>query len=79
MSVCDAFCDGPVSTTPFPLLDCFRHSLATGMLREGASLDAVSAVLRHKSHQTTAIYAKVDVAMLQELAQPWIGGDDVSC
>lgn len=62
-----------------PAARLFRHSLATGMLREGASLDAVSAVLRHKSHQTTAIYAKVDVAMLRELAQPWAGGDDVSC
>ncbi len=62
-----------------PAARLFRHSLATSMVREGASLGAVSAVLRHKSHQTTAIYAKVDVAMLRELAQPWAGGDDVSC
>ena len=62
-----------------PAARLFRHSLATGMVREGASLEAVNAVLRHRSHQTTAIYAKVDVPMLQDLAQPWAGGDDVSC
>lgn len=62
-----------------PAARLFRHSLATSMVREGASLGAVSTVLRHKSHQTTAIYAKVDVPMLRELAQPWAGGDDVSC
>jgi site-specific recombinase XerD len=51
----------------------FRHSLATGMLRKGASLEAVGAVLRHRSPETTAIYAKVDVAMLARVAQPWPG------
>jgi integrase/recombinase XerD len=34
-----------------------RHSLATDMLRKGASLDEIGAVLRHKSPDTTAIYA----------------------
>jgi site-specific recombinase XerD len=41
------------------------------MLREGASLQDIAAVLRHRSIQTTAIYAKVDVRMLQAIAQPW--------
>lgn len=50
-----------------------RHSAATNMLRNGATLDAVGAVLRHRSPDTTAIYAKVDVAMLSQVAQPWIG------
>jgi integrase/recombinase XerD len=54
-----------------------RHSAATGMLRAGATLDAIGAVLRHRSTDTTAHYAKVDVAMLRQVAQPWPG--DASC
>jgi len=54
-----------------------RHSAATGMLRAGASLGAVGAVLRHRSVDMTAHYAKVDVAMLQVIAQPWPG--EVPC
>ena len=49
-----------------------RHSAATSMLRSGAGLDTVGAILRHGSHDTTAIYAKVDVRMLKEITQPWI-------
>ena len=48
-----------------------RHSVASSMLREGASLQDIGAVLRHRSIQTTQIYAKVDVRMLQAIAQPW--------
>ena len=51
-----------------------RHSAATKMLRTGATLDAVGAVLRHRSPETTAIYAKVDTVMLGQVVQPWIGG-----
>jgi site-specific recombinase XerD len=51
-----------------------RHSAATNMLRSGATLDAVGALLRHRSPETTAIYAKVDTSMLSHVAQPWIGG-----
>ena len=54
-----------------------RHSAATAMLRGGATLDAVGAVLRHRSPNTTAHYAKVDVMMLQSVAQPWPG--DAQC
>lgn len=50
-----------------------RHSAATNMLRSGATLDVVGAVLRHRSPETTAIYAKVDTAMLRQVVQPWIG------
>jgi site-specific recombinase XerD len=51
-----------------------RHSLATDMLRKGASLDEIGEVLRHRSPDTTAIYAKVDLNSLRTLALPWPGG-----
>jgi site-specific recombinase XerD len=51
-----------------------RHSLATTMLRKGASLDEIGEVLRHKSPDSTAIYAKVDLVSLQALALPWPRG-----
>ena len=37
-----------------------RHTAATEMLRQGASLAEISQVLRHREQKTTAIYAKVD-------------------
>ena len=52
----------------------FRHSLATGMLRGGASLAEIGELLRHRSTHTTEIYAKVDLASLRQLALPWPGG-----
>ena len=48
-----------------------RHSAATAMLRGGATLDTIGTVLRHRSPETTAHYAKVDVAMLGAVAQAW--------
>lgn len=50
-----------------------RHSLATRMLRQGASMAEIGQLLRHRSRQTTEIYAKVDQAALSALAQPWPG------
>jgi integrase/recombinase XerD len=52
----------------------FRHALATQMLRHGASLTEIGQVLRHRSPQTTTIYAKVDLDALRSLALPWPGG-----
>ena len=51
-----------------------RHSLATNLLRSGASLTQIGQVLRHQQMQTTEIYAKVDVNALRVLAQPWPRG-----
>ena len=51
-----------------------RHSLATRMLRQGASLAEIGQVLRHRLLQTTEIYAKIDQETLGALAQPWPGG-----
>jgi site-specific recombinase XerD len=50
-----------------------RHTLATQMLRRGATIVEVSQVLRHRDLATTAIYAKVDFAVLRTVAQPWPG------
>jgi len=50
-----------------------RHTAATEMIRKGASLEAVSSVLRHKLITTTTTYAKIDHAMLRSVAQPWPG------
>ena len=52
----------------------FRHSLATRMLRHGASLAQIGQVLRHQNVQTTEVYAKVDLIALRRLALPWRGG-----
>ena len=52
----------------------FRHTLACDLLRQGCSLDEIGELLRHQSPNTTAIYAKVDLAALHSLALPWPGG-----
>jgi site-specific recombinase XerD len=52
----------------------FRHSLATEMLRQGASLGEIGQLLRHAHPDTTQIYAKVDVCALRPLALRWPGG-----
>ena len=51
-----------------------RHSAATHMLQGGATLKEIADVLRHRSLDTTAIYAKVDLPRLSAIAQPWPGG-----
>jgi integrase/recombinase XerD len=48
-----------------------RHSLATDMLRKGASLDEIGDVLRHRSRAATGIYARHDIDGLRSIAQPW--------
>jgi len=54
----------------------FRHSLATRMIRHGASIAEIAEVLRHRSQSTTAIYAKVSFEALRTVARPWpvVGG-----
>ena len=53
----------------------FRHSLATMMINHGASLDEIGDLLRHRSPDTTRIYAKVDLVSLRSIALPWPGGN----
>ncbi len=50
-----------------------RHTAATEMLRQGVRLDQIGLVLRHRSIQMTAYYAKADVSLLKQVSQPWPG------
>jgi site-specific recombinase XerD len=62
-----------IDSAPSKGANLLRHSAATAMLRGGATLDMVGTVLRHRSPDTTAHYAKVDITALQQIAQPWPG------
>jgi site-specific recombinase XerD len=50
-----------------------RHAPAAELLRRGAGLAAIGQVLRHQDLATTALYAKVDLIRLRQVAQPWPG------
>ena len=52
----------------------FRHGLASGLLRHGASLGEIGELLGHHNPETTKIYIKVDLDALRTLALPWPGG-----
>lgn len=60
-----------VNADGLPAAHLFRHSAATNLLRDNTPLEVVSTLLRHQSVKTTAVYARVDVPMLLEVAQPW--------
>ena len=48
-----------------------RHTVATHMICQGASLKEVADVLRHRSLNTTAVYARVHLPALRGVAMPW--------
>ena len=52
----------------------FRHALAVGLLKQGASLPEIGELLRHRSPQVTTVYARVDIIALRALAPAWPGG-----
>ena len=72
--VCRALNRAGIHNIPSRGVHLFRHSLATALVRGGASLEEIGTLLRHRSPDTTAIYAKTDLTMLQEISQPWLGG-----
>jgi integrase/recombinase XerD len=49
----------------------FRFGLASQMLRQGASLAEIGALLGHQHPDTTRIYTKIDLKALHTLALPW--------
>jgi integrase/recombinase XerD len=52
-----------------------RHTVACDMVGAGVPIVQVGQVLRHRSLQSTAIYARVDIEQLRRLAATWPGGD----
>ena len=67
---------GEKPATPYVGSHVLRHSLATNMVRAGASLDEVGDVLRHRSRASTMMYARLDIDGLRSIAQPWpVAGD----
>lgn len=50
-----------------------RHSAASRLLRAGAQMKEIADILRHRSLDTSAIYAKVDLTNLAAVALPWPG------
>jgi integrase len=59
---------------PRPGAHVFRHTAATRMICRGATLPQVAEVLGHVDLETTASYAKLDLATLSAVAMPWPGG-----
>lgn len=57
--------------TPSKGAHLLRHSLATAMLCNGASMAEIGELLRHRSPNSTEIYAKVDIKGLRSIARPW--------
>jgi site-specific recombinase XerD len=49
------------------------------MVRQGASLETARRILRHRSVETTSIYAKVDLPLLRMVLRPWPEGDIQPC
>jgi integrase/recombinase XerD len=63
---------------PYTVSNMLRHSLATNLVHRGASLEEISNTLRHRSRQTTLIYARQDISGLRTIAQSWPLTDDRS-
>jgi site-specific recombinase XerD len=72
--VCRTLARAGINDAPSRGAHMLRHSAATSLLRAGTPLAAIGAVLRHRSIDTTAQYAKVDTSSLKLIAQPWPGG-----
>jgi site-specific recombinase XerD len=58
---------------PYTRVHILRHTLASQLLESGGTLKDVADMLRHRSLDTSMIYAKVDAARLSDVAMPWPG------
>ena len=58
---------------PYTRSHLLRHTMASRLLEGGSSLKEVADVLRHRSLNTTLIYAKLDSRNLAAVALPWPG------
>jgi len=59
---------------PRPGAHVFRHTVATQMICRGVTFPQVAEVLGHLDLETTALYAKLDLATLSAVAMPWPRG-----
>lgn len=66
-----AICRAGLTDVPSHGAHLLRHSAARALLEDGASLEAIGTMLRHRSIETTARYAKVDLDALGAIAQAW--------
>jgi site-specific recombinase XerD len=69
----DALARAGIQRTGRGAAHLLRHSLATRMIRDGASLVEIGEVLRHRSPASTEVYAQVAFEALREVARPWPG------
>lgn len=68
----DAFAKiGVKPPTPYVGSHILRHTLAAALIRRGASLAEIGDMLRHRSPQSTMIYAKIDIDGLRSITHPW--------
>jgi len=51
-----------------------RHSFATQLVQQGTPFKLIADMLGHRSLDTTAMYAKVNLPALKRIALPWPGG-----
>jgi integrase len=61
------------SGLPYSGSHVLRHTFAAALLEQGSSLKEIADLLRHRSLQTTQIYAKLDTPQLSGVALPWPG------
>jgi site-specific recombinase XerD len=60
---------------PYTRSHLLRHTIARRLLDGGSSLKEVADVLRHRSLNTTLVYAKLDSRNLRSVALPWPAGN----
>jgi len=58
---------------PYTRSHLLRHTMASRLLESGSSLKEVADVLRHRSLNTTLVYAKLDSKTLASVTLPWPG------
>jgi integrase/recombinase XerC len=58
---------------PYTRSHLLRHTMANRLLAGGSSIKEVADVLRHRSLNTTLVYAKLDSKNLAAVALPWPG------
>lgn len=56
---------------PRPGAHLLRHTLASHLVQNGASLKEIADLLRHRDLNSASVYAHVDLPCLRPLAQPW--------